>query len=511
MARFRCSRRLAAAVAGVALAVGACASSGSTGAPTRRSTSTSSTSTTTARPAATGYVAPPLAWHDCDEGECSTLRVPLDYARPRARHLDLAVARASTAAPGRRIGSLLVNPGGPGAPGLDLVDYVATQVPKAITDRFDIVAWDPRGAGKSSPVDCGSDLDARFAPDSSPDDPAELAALEQSAKDLVAACVRRSGDLLAHISTEDTVQDLDVLRAALGDDRLTYMGFSYGTFIGALYAQRYPDHVRALVLDGALDPALPVEDVAIQQAEGFDASLARFVDWCHRRSSCTFHGGGDVRAAYGALVRKADASPSGSGADRFGPTQFDIAVAAVLYGGEEEFPLLASSLRAYERGDPSRLASLYDTYVGRTGNTYDSEWPAFIAISCADGPNLSVAATEALQRRAAAEAPDFGAANIGLGFECAYWPYTPARTAVGPVSAHSEVPILVVGTRGDPATPFAWAESLTAQLGTARLVAVDDSTHTASLNGNACLDGILVRYLVDLAPPAAGAACGPTG
>ena len=323
-----------------------------------------------------------------------------------------------------------MNPGGPGASGLDLVDYVSSQVPKAITDRFDIVAWDPRGSGKSNPVDCGTDLDARFAPDSSPDDAAELAALEQAAKNLVDACVRRSGDLLAHISTGDTVQDLDVLRAALGDDRLTYLGFSYGTFIGALYAQRYPDHVRALVLDGALDPALPVEDVAIQQAQGFDASLARFVDWCHARASCAFHGGGDVRGAYDALVRKADATPTG-GSNRFGPTQFDIAVAAVLYGGESDFGLLASSLRADERGDPSRLLSIYDSYVGRTGNTYDSEWPAFIAISCADGPNLSVAETEALQRRAEAAAPDFGAANIGLGFECAYWPDRPMRTAVG--------------------------------------------------------------------------------
>ncbi len=366
------------------------------------------------------------------------------------------------------------------------------------------------GPGRAEPVDCGTNLDARFATDSSPDDPAELAALEQSAKDLVAACVRRSGDLLAHISTADTVQDLDVLRAALGDDRLTYMGFSYGTFIGALYAQRYPDHVRALVLDGAIDPALPVEDVAIQQAQGFDASLARFLAWCHARSSCAFHGGGDVRRAYDALVRKADAT-TGGGSDRLGPTQFDIAVAAVLYGGEPEFPTLASSLRADEQGDTSRLLSLYDSYVGKTGDSYDSEWPAFIAISCADGPNLSVAAMEALQRRAAAAAPDFGAANIGLGFECAYWPYPPTRTAVGPVHAQTQVPLLVVGTRGDPATPFSWAESLTNQLGTARLVAVDDSTHTASLNGNRCLDAILVRYLVDLVPPASGTACGATG
>ena len=136
---------------------------------------------------------------------------------------------------------------------------------------------------------------------------------------------------------------------------------------------------------------------------------------------------------------------------------------------------LAGALHAYEQGDPSRLRSLYDSYVGRTGYSYDAEWPAFIAISCADGPNLSHAATEALQRQAAAAAPDFGAANIGLGYQCAYWPYPPARTTVGPIGIRTQEPVLVVGTRGDPATPFAWAESLATELGTARLVAVDDA------------------------------------
>jgi pimeloyl-ACP methyl ester carboxylesterase len=499
-------RPVAAAVLGVALLVAACSSSGSAARAPRRTPTT--TTRAKAAPAAGGYVAPPLSWHGCDAGECATLTVPLDYTRPAGRKLQIAVARSSTADGAGRIGSLLTNPGGPGASGIDLAPYVSSQLPKAITRRFDVVSWDPRGAGRSDPVDCGSDLDARFATDTSPDTPAELAALEQSAEHLVNECVQRSGAaLLQHISTEDTVQDLDVLRAALGDDRLTFLGFSYGTYIGALYAQRFPQHTRALVLDGALDPALSVEDTAIQQAEGFDASLARFVAWCHARSSCTFHGGGDVRGAYDALEHKADASASGTGSDSFGPTQFDISVAAVLYGGQDEFPLLASALRQYERGDPGRLRSLYDSYVGKTGDHYDAEWPAFIAISCADGPNLNVTAMEALQQRAAAAAPDFGASNIGLGYECAYWPYLSARAAVGPVRAATAVPILVVGTRGDPATPFAWAQSLTAELGTARLVAVDDSTHTASLNGNRCLDGVLERYLVDLVAPSPGTSC----
>jgi pimeloyl-ACP methyl ester carboxylesterase len=495
-------------VVAAAVALAACASSGSTAAKPGRRTSTSTTSTTASAPSTpAGYEAPPLDWHDCAEGRCATLTVPLDYAKPKGRTIGIAVARSSSADAGRRIGSLLVNPGGPGASGIDLASYVSAQLPRGITSRFDVVSWDPRGSGRSSPVSCGSDLDARFAPDSAPDSPAELATLEQAAKTFVDACIAHSGSLLRHISTADTVRDLDVLRAALGDPQLTYLGFSYGTFIGTLYAQMFPDHVRALVLDGALDPALSVEDTAIQQSIGFDTSLARFIDWCHAHTTCAFHGGGDVRGSYEALAQKADRAPSGNGSTYFGPTQFSVAVASVLYGGENEYRTLASALRAYERGDPGRLLVLYDTYVGRTGSQYDAEWPAFVTISCADGPNLSLPQMEALQQRAAVAAPDFGAANIGLGYECAYWPYRPVRAAVGPIRVDTKVPVLVVGTRGDPATPFAWAQSLTTELGTARLVAVDDSTHTATLNGNPCLDGIVEPYLVDLASPVSGTEC----
>jgi pimeloyl-ACP methyl ester carboxylesterase len=319
--------------------------------------------------------------------------------------------------------------------------------------------------------------------------------------------VEHSGDLLRHVSTVDTVQDLDVLRAALGDPQLSYMGFSYGTFIGALYAQRYPDHVRALVLDGALDPALPVEDVSVQQAVALEASLGRFFDYCHTHSSCVFHGGGDARGAYDALVAKVDRTPVGEGGNAVGPTQLDIAVASVLYAGSEQFTQLANALHDLERGDGGRIRSLFDIYVGKQGGTYDSEWPAFIAIGCADGPNLDLAATEAAQRRAAIEAPDLGAATIGLGYECAYWPYPAARTAPAPVHAATTNPLLVIGTRGDPATPFAWAESLATELGNARLVAVDDTTHTASLNGIPCVDAIVAAYLVDLKAPVSGTAC----
>lgn len=448
-----------------------------------------------------------MRWHACDHGDCATLRVPLDRTRPDGRTIALAVARGSKADPAKRIGSLLVNPGGPGASGLDILDYVSSALPPAITDRFDVVAWDPRGTGKSAPVNCGKDLDARFAVDSAPDSTAELAQLEAAAQHVVDQCVAHSGELVQHVSTADTVQDLDALRAALGDERLTYLGFSYGTYIGALYAQRYPERVRALVLDGALDPARSVEDVSIEQAQGFEASFDRFARWCAARRSCAFHGGDEPAAAYDALQARVDTKPLTVGSRTFGPTQMDIAVSALLYSGEEAYGSLASGLHALEQGRPGPLLAIYDSYVGRSGGTYDAEWPAFVAISCADGPNLDRAATEALQARARTAAPRFGAASVGLGYECADWPYPPTRTAVGPVAAATTAPIVVVGTRGDPATPFSWARSLATELGNARLVAFDGTTHTATLNGSPCLDRVITRYLVDGRAPADGTTC----
>ncbi len=506
MPRSSSRARLAVAALVAALVSSACLSEAPRARRARLPRASTTTTTVVSPRSGTGFTPAPLEWEPCSEGECATLRVPLDYSKPAGRTIGLRVARSERASRDR-LGALLANPGGPGASGLDILGYLAAQLPSEITDRFDLVAWDPRGAGASAPVDCGPDLDARFAVDSSPDDPAELAALEAAAKHFVDECVRRSGDRLRHISTADTVRDLDVLRAALGEEQLTYVGYSYGTLIGARYAEAFPTRVRALVLDGAIDPTRPVEDVAIQQAQGFDASLGRFFEWCAARRSCEFHGGRDARDDYHRLVARIDANPMAAGSRTFGPTQLDVAVAALLYSGTEGFTQLAGGLYELEHGDAGALLAIFDFYVGRQGGAYDAEWPAFIAISCADGPNLTLAQTEALQRRADLAAPEFGAGNIGLGFECASWPYAPRWSAPTPVYAPTATPIMVVGTRGDPATPFAWAEALAAQLGNARLVAVDDSTHTATLNGNACLDRILARYLVDLVPPVAGAAC----
>lgn len=450
-----------------------------------------------------------LRWHECEFGDCARLRVPVDETDPAGPQVSIAMARGSVAEPGRKIGTLFVNPGGPGASGRDFASYVASALPDAVTTRFDVVSWDPRGTGGTAPVDCGRKLDYVFAPDSAPDSAAELAELQSATKRFVDACVARTGDWLQHISTDDTVADLDAMRAAVGDAGLTYLGLSYGTFIGAKYAERFPDRVRALVLDGAVDPSLSPEDLTVSQAQGFDASLAAFLADCARRSSCAFHHDGDPRAAYEQLRAAVDTRPVGGGDQKLGPTQFDIGVGALLYSGANAYSVLADALRALEDGSTGPLLAAANLYLGRDGaGRYDPSWSSFVAISCADGPNLSVAETEALQLRAATEAPDFGAASVGLGYGCAYWPYPPKRTAPAEVHARTKVPIVVVGTTGDPATPLPWSARLADQLGNARLVVVEGSTHTSSLEGNRCLERIESAYFLDQRTPAGTSRCG---
>jgi pimeloyl-ACP methyl ester carboxylesterase len=497
-------RRLSALLVVVLVALAACSGSDDGGKAGSDSTSTRPRASSTTKAAGST-----LEWHDCDAGECATLAVPLDSANPAGEQIDLALARVPAKDADRRIGSLLVNPGGPGAPGVDFVKEVADQLPSEITDRFDVVGWDARGSGTSSPVDCGDRLDYLFAVDTAPDDAAERQALDDASQRFAKACERGSANLLPHIASIDTVHDMERIRQALGDDKLTYLGFSYGTYLGALYAQQYPDKVRALVLDGAVDPAIPAAEVSLQQAKGFEASLDAFLQDCARRDDCAFHGGDDPTAALAKLRARVDREGiRGDDGRTFGPTELDIALAAPLYLGASGYDALAGALSAAEDGNPDPMFELFDSYVMRdSSGRYSPEWAAFLAISCLDGPALDAATLPALQASAARQAPVFGASNLGLGVPCAYWPVPPVNRTATAISAPTAPPILVVGTTGDPATPVAWADSLARELGSGRLVTVEGTGHTSSLDGNPCLDRILERYLVADRAPATGARC----
>jgi pimeloyl-ACP methyl ester carboxylesterase len=455
----------------------------------------------------------PVTWADCGDGfQCGSVPAPRDYDHPRRGTIDVALIRRPASDPAARIGSLLVNPGGPGASGVEFVRGYADVLPDELQARFDIVGFDPRGTGGTLPIDCEVDLDEFFALDTTPDDTAERAAIERTYTAFADACGQRHGDDLALISSQDTVRDMDRVRAALGDQHLTYLGISYGTYLGALYADAYPKRVRAMLLDGAIDPTLDGDAVAIQQAVGFEQALEAFFADCAADTGCAFHSDGDPAAAFDALLADIDTNGVPAADSRvLGPGQADSGVAAALYSGADGYVVLATALAAAADGDGSALLALSDAYTGRDDDgSYDNLFEAFWAIGCLDGglPAAGGAEQRRLEQRAATAAPHFGVSSVVMGQICRAWPVRPVAEP-GPLRAAGSPPILVINTTGDPATPLVGAEALADHLHSGVLVVVESSEHGSfALGGNACVDEIGVRYLVDLDVPAEGTMCG---
>jgi pimeloyl-ACP methyl ester carboxylesterase len=365
--------------------------------------------------------------------------------------------------------------------------------------------------GKSAGVDCTDNLDPLYALDWTPDDAAGRQALEAGVRAIVDACVQADGAILPYLGTDRVARDMDRIRAALGDERLTYLGFSYGTYLGAQYAAQFPDRVRALALDGPVDPALSAEAVQVQQAVAFERSLKLFLRDCARNADCAFHHDGKPGAAYDRFRKALDAAPIGApGAGRgriLNTTLFDIAVTEFLYSGEESWPYLAEALAAAEAGDGTDLVIEADAYTGRSGNgTYDDLQEGFWAVGCVDGPDVGGAAgLREIEDAAARAAPRLGRSVVNNSLACAFWPVASQPPAA--LRAPTSAPLLVLGTRNDPATPLSWAKGLTEELGSAVLVTVGGARHTAFASGNQCVDDITIRYLVDEVVPEFGRRC----
>ncbi len=466
----------------------------------------SSSSPSSAAPARTGSV----RWHSCGAIQCATLSVPLDAARPNGQHISVALARHP--ASGHPIGALLTNPGGPGASGIDLVRHADSVFSSTLQKNFDIVSWDPRGTGASAPIRCDIDLDRFFAVDHSPDDAAEVQQNVAKAKQLAASCARGSGELLRHVSTLDTVRDMDAIRAALGERRVTYLGFSYGTYLGALYADRYPTRVRAMVLDGAVDPSLPYAQGTITQAVGFEHALDAFLATCASTTQCGFAARGNPSIALDDLLRSIDAESlpaTVAGENRaLGPGETDLGVATALYAGKQGWTVLARALTLAAQGDGSGLLQLSDVYTERQpGGRYSNEILAFYAISCTDAPSpRTVGEVQRLADASRRAAPHFGPANFWLGLPCTYWP-APSTLRTAPVHATGAPPIVVVGTSNDPATPLSGARALASQLQSGRLLIFEGEGHTAYGRGSGCVQETVDRYLVSLVPPKDATRC----
>jgi len=507
---------LTVAVAGTLALPGARRAAGATGATTTADTAAGTTADTAAGP---------LHWVSCRERlQCATVEVPERYDTPDGPHLSIAVARVPAADPTRRIGSLFVNPGGPGEPAIDALEGIAASLPTSVTDRFDIVAVDPRGVGSSAPVHCGVSLDPLFDQSFAPTTPGGRDALVAALRVVADACAAREGERLRAVSTADTARDLDLVRERLGDPKLTYVGFSYGTYLGSLYAAQFPDRVRAMVLDGAVDPTIDARASTLLQARGFETSLDRFLAWCADAQDCAFGHGGDPARAYDALRARIVATPidvDGSlTGDRAGTTRqlndtrFDAAVLLTLYSGRAAWPGLAEALAEADDGQADQLLVAADRFFGRRpGGGDDGSVEAFWAVGCLDDP--TAADTGDLQPRAQEVAPRVGAFIANFSLACTVWPTAADTTSpllppvpTSPVPAGPALSLagaapgaLVVGTTSDPATPLVGAKRLAHLLGDAALVVAPGNRHTAIGSGNACVDHAVARYLLSPRAP----------
>lgn len=459
-----------------------------------------------APPGLKAYYGQTLDWHDCDDGfQCASLRVPLDYAHPDGQRLKLAVIRLR--ATGDRVGSLVLNPGGPGGSGVQYTRAARSVLTAGLRSRFDAVGFDPRGVAASAPVHCltATQMDTYLNGDPTPDDNADIAALQRSARAMATGCEQRSGNLLNHISTEDSARDMDILRSALGDRKLTYLGKSYGTYLGALYAQRFPTHVRALVLDGAVDPKTTGMDMVKGQAAGFAKALRAYVADCKGKDGCPV---GSV-AEIGRLLKKLDTKPLPIPGDTRKLTEglATYGVLSALYD-KGAWPVLTDGLRELKSGRGHALLSMADNLSGRKPNgTYDNSTDALNAIGCVDQPwPRGLAPYKKAAGSAARTSPPFGADLIWTSLPCAYWPVK-SPTSAPAVHAAGAPPILVVGTTRDPATPLPWARSLAAELNSGVLLTRDGDGHTAYMMGNTCIDRTVDRYLVTTTPPKSGTQC----
>ncbi|HEV7422731.1 MAG TPA: alpha/beta hydrolase [Mycobacterium sp.] len=466
----------------------------------------------------------PVQWSACKSAtsddikapagaECGMLSVPVDYAKPDADVAQLAMIRFK--ATGDKIGSLVINPGGPGESGVEAAASIVGTMPESVRERFDVVGFDPRGVGSSTPaVWCNSDAENdRLRADPQVDySPAGVAHIESETKDFVARCVDKMGKpFLANVGTASVVKDLDAMRQALGDQKLTYLGYSYGTRIGSLYAETFPQNVRAMILDGAVDPNADPIEADIRQAAAFQTAFNDYAADCAKQPSCPL--GNDPTKAvevYHDLVDPLVAKPAPA-QDPRGLSYGDALVGTILpLYSPNLWRHLTQGLSELKSGNGDTMLALADLYMGRDSKGhYNNSTDVRVAVNCVDEPPVTDRTKVIDEDRRVREAAPFMSYGQFTGHAplstCAFWP-VPPTSRPHQISVSGLPPILVVSTTNDPATPYQAGVDLAKQLG-GSLLTYQGTQHTVVFQGNRCVDDIAAKYLIDVTVPPPGAKC----
>ena len=453
-----------------------------------------------------------LDWAACGSAlQCTEIEVPMDYAKPEGETMTLALNKR----PGgkKTIGSLLVNPGGPGASGLEIVaDAVPTMFGQKLQRGYDVIGFDPRGVGSSTPVKCQTptEQDASREEQFDPSTDAGLADMRKASAAYAKQCAERTGQSLGFVDTVSAARDMDVMRAALGDAQLNYLGYSYGTSLGAHYAELFPQNVGRLVLDGALDPTLGDDEITLGQAVGFENEIRSYMQDCLDSADCPFTGTLDeALTQLHDLFDSVEATPMvGSDGRKVPIIDFVNGFIIPLYDNST-WPMLTEGLRNAIAGNVDDILYFADLNAGReTDGSYSGNGAAaFTAINCLDYPvDADIATMRAGAKTLIEKAPTIGEYLAYGAVGCQDWEF-PATGKPGKLTAKGAAPIVVIGTTGDPATPYAWSQSLAKQLESASLVTFEGHGHTAYGRSNGCISNAVESYFLDGTVPADGLTC----
>ncbi|WP_336210733.1 alpha/beta hydrolase [Nonomuraea sp. LPB2021202275-12-8] len=427
--------------------------------------------------------------------ECGKVAVPLDYAKPTGDTIDLALIRIK--ATGDRLGSLVFNFGGPGGSGVDTLP-MARQMFAGLGTRYDLVSFDPRGVERSAGIKCGGELDKLL--DVSADEDGD-----KLAKEFATACEKDSGKVLPHVGTVNAAQDLDRIRAAVGDEKLNYFGMSYGTHLGAVYATKFPANVGRFVLDSAYDPTVTFEERAVIQATGFAKAFDAFAESCVAQSCELGKTPDEVEQTVEKLMDGLKTKPLKVGDRELTYGLGQLSVITPLYA-KATWPMLEQGAAAALKGDGSTLLTLADSYTGRKPDgTYSTMMTSLQAINCVDTAERPTAAETAEINEKVKEVFPILASD-GSGAVCAHWPAKGTDEAKK-IDATGSAPIVVIGGKGDPATPYQWALTLTEQLKTGVLVTYEGEGHGAYLSGSSCVMRAVDTYMLTGKVPGAGSSC----